>query len=55
MSASAMHPPGLRIRPYLATPAACEAARISARRLADLRHRAEPAPLRRAVWEVADV
>ena len=52
---TSLHPPGIPTRPYLARRAARESARIAARRLSDLRHRAEPAPLRRAVWEVADV
>lgn len=49
-----LHPPGAPVRPYVANPAAIEVARIAARRLADFRHRARPAPMRRIIWEAGD-
>lgn len=41
-------------RPCIARPALREAARLAAKRLADLRRRAAPAPAYRIVWEISD-
>ena len=53
-SLASLRPATTPVRPTIARPAIREAARIAAKRLAELRHRAAPVPTTRLVWEVAD-
>ena len=49
-----LHPATIRVRPFIAKPALREAARIAAKRLAELHRSAPPTPPRRLLMEVAD-
>lgn len=53
-SLASLRPATTPVRPAIARPAIREAARIAAKRLADLRHRAAPAPATRLLWEAVD-
>lgn len=54
MNGADLHLQRLGIRTHAETPAKREAARIEARRRADMRHRAAPAPLHRLFWEAVE-